>query len=198
MESTTVPTEPEIKALLRALSTKFGLVNHQLESYDSFLETVLPSIVKENSVLVTSYPIQEGQNFQKRIEFIFDDITIQPPSVKEATGFVNQVTPGEARVRGETYASSVFVTVEQRTLHVPIRDNATVAEDIRLVEKKIYTEILLCRLPVMIGSSIDVLRRNGQLAEECPHDDGGYFVVNGQEKVVISQERLRTNFPYVL
>ena len=197
MEATTVPTEPEIKALLRALNTKFGLVNHQLESYDCFLETVLPSIVKENSVLVTSYPIPEGQTYQKRLEFIFGDITIQPPSVKEATGFVSQVTPGEARVRGETYASSVFVTVEQRTLNVPVRDGKLVAEDICLVEKKIYTEILLCRLPVMIGSSVDVLRRNGHLAEECPHDDGGYFVVNGQEKVVISQERLRTNFPYV-
>ena len=57
--------------------------------------------------------------------------------------------------------------------------------------------MLLCRMPVMIGSCLDPLRKRGDLQGECPYDDGAYFVVNGQEKVVISQERLRTNFPYV-
>jgi DNA-directed RNA polymerase II subunit RPB2 len=32
---------------------------------------------------------------------------------------------------------------------------------------------------------------------ECVYDVGGYFIINGTEKVVIGQEKLKTNFPYV-
>jgi DNA-directed RNA polymerase II subunit RPB2 len=32
---------------------------------------------------------------------------------------------------------------------------------------------------------------------ECPHDSGGYFVINGSEKVLIAQERMATNQVYV-
>lgn len=192
-----VPHEGEIKTILRAFREKFSLVNHQQESYDNFVENVLPSIVKENSVLVASYPMDLDSKYQKRLEFVFQDITIQPPSLKEASGFINQIRPGEARIRGATYASSVFVTIEQRTLHVPIENGHLIGEAAELLEKKTYTHMLLCRLPVMIGSCIDPLRKRGELRGECPYDDGGYFIINGQEKVVISQERLRTNFPYV-
>lgn len=32
---------------------------------------------------------------------------------------------------------------------------------------------------------------------ECPYDSGGYFVINGSEKVLIAQERMATNHVYV-
>lgn len=32
---------------------------------------------------------------------------------------------------------------------------------------------------------------------ECPDDPGGYFVINGQEKVLIAQERMAGNHVYV-
>lgn len=32
---------------------------------------------------------------------------------------------------------------------------------------------------------------------ECPYDKGGYFVINGSEKVLIAQERMATNRVYV-
>ena len=31
---------------------------------------------------------------------------------------------------------------------------------------------------------------------ECPHDQGGYFIVRGSEKVVVGQERMAYNFVY--
>jgi DNA-directed RNA polymerase II subunit RPB2 len=192
-----IPHELEIRTVILACRAKFSLVNHQLESYDNFVQSILPSIVKENSVLVACYPMDSSLGYQRRLEFIFRDVTIQPPSLKEASGFINQIRPSEARIRGATYASSIFVTIEQRTLHVPIKNGNLLGEEAELQEKKIYMHMLLCRMPVMIGSCLDPLRKRGDLQGECPYDDGGYFVVNGQEKVVISQERLRTNFPYI-
>lgn len=32
---------------------------------------------------------------------------------------------------------------------------------------------------------------------ECPLDPGGYFVINGSEKVLIAQEKMATNTVYV-
>lgn len=32
---------------------------------------------------------------------------------------------------------------------------------------------------------------------ECPYDQGGYFIVNGSEKVLIAQEKMSTNHVYV-
>lgn len=32
---------------------------------------------------------------------------------------------------------------------------------------------------------------------ECPYDQGGYFIVNGSEKVLIAQEKMCTNHVFV-
>jgi DNA-directed RNA polymerase II subunit RPB2 len=40
---------------------------------------------------------------------------------------------------------------------------------------------------------------NSQLCDlnECPYDQGGYFIINGSEKVLIAQERMAANHVYV-
>jgi len=32
---------------------------------------------------------------------------------------------------------------------------------------------------------------------ECPYDQGGYFIINGGEKVIVAQERMASNFVYI-
>ena len=105
-----VPNELEIRTVISACREKFSLVNHQLESYDNFVQSILPSIFKENSVLVASYPIEANVKYQRRLEFIFKDVTIGPPSLKEASGFINQIRPSEARIRGAAYVPHRFLS----------------------------------------------------------------------------------------
>lgn len=185
-------TEADIRAVLRSCQSKFSLMRHQIESYDNFMTRVLPAIVRENSILVANYPQIENEP-PKRLEFIFKNISIQSPTIKEANGFVKSTTPSMSRDRGVTYASSVFVEIEQRTLELP-KDPSELP---KLTDRKTYTDMLLCRLPVMVGSSLCYLHQTGDMRAECPHDEGGYFIINGMEKTVISQKKLRTNFPYV-
>lgn len=33
--------------------------------------------------------------------------------------------------------------------------------------------------------------------KECEYDQGGYFIINGGEKVIVAQERMASNFVYV-
>lgn len=178
-------TEPEIREVLHACKARVGLVHHQIESYNQFIEKTLPAIVGENSILVVNHP--DGV---LRTEFLFRDVWVQAPTNKEASGFTKPMTPATSRLRGLSYVSSVFVDVEQRTLNMS--ENPPV-----LLERKRYSHRLLCRIPVMVGSSICYLQQHGNLEGECPYDEGGYFIINGMEKVIISQEKLRTNFPYV-
>lgn len=32
---------------------------------------------------------------------------------------------------------------------------------------------------------------------ECEYDEGGYFIINGGEKVIVAQEKMTSNFVYV-
>lgn len=56
-------------------------------------------------------------------------------------------------------------------------------------------------MPIMLRSRYCTLYENSDkdLTElgECPYDQGGYFIINGSEKVLIAQEKMSTNHVYV-
>ena len=94
---------------------------------------------------------------------------------------VNDITPNECRLRDMTYAAPVYVDIEYvRGKQIVRRPNIPIG-----------------RLPVMLRSSKCVLTgrsdRDMALLNECPLDPGGYFIVNGTEKVVLVQEQLSKN-----
>lgn len=57
------------------------------------------------------------------------------------------------------------------------------------------------QVPIMLRSSYCTVYQNSEkdLTElgECPYDQGGYFIINGSEKVLIAQEKMSTNHVYV-
>jgi DNA-directed RNA polymerase III subunit RPC2 len=93
----------------------------------------------------------------------------------------NEVTPMECRLRDMTYGAPMFVDIAY------IRDKS----------KIVRRNVPLGRLPVMLKSS--KCRLGGannaemELMNECPLDPGGYFIINGTEKVILIQEQLSKN-----
>lgn len=59
----------------------------------------------------------------------------------------------------------------------------------------------LAQVPIMLRSSYCILNTLDEKdlfsLNECPYDSGGYFIINGSEKVLIAQERMATNHVYV-
>ena len=57
------------------------------------------------------------------------------------------------------------------------------------------------QVPIMLRSTYCILHELGDQElfdlNECPYDSGGYFIINGSEKVLIAQERMATNHVYV-
>jgi len=92
-----------------------------------------------------------------------------------------QMTPNECRLRDLTYAAPIFVDIEY------VRGKQIVRRQSNF----------LGRLPVMLRSNICVLSGKDEMEmarlKECPLDPGGYFIVNGTEKVILVQEQLSKN-----
>ncbi|KAI0018667.1 DNA-dependent RNA polymerase 2 rpb140 [Xylariomycetidae sp. FL0641] len=61
--------------------------------------------------------------------------------------------------------------------------------------------VFIGKLPVMVKSKACHLSRESEddlfMLNECPYDQGGYFIINGSEKVLIAQERSAANIVQV-
>jgi len=121
---------------------------------------------------------------------IIDNLFISSPSVY--TDDKNSyMYPNVARLNGYTYASCIYCNIG-----VIFRDNETSETTIKNFEK-----VNIGLMPIMVKSKLCVL--NGldsiRLSElgECPYDQGGYFIINGKEKIFLSQEKKINNILYI-
>lgn len=99
--------------------------------------------------------------------------------------------PNEARLRNLTYSSPVTADVRIRVLNLRTKEarDETLA-DVPLFDIPILIRSKSCWLHEMTP---DALTESG----EDPDDPGGYFIINGSERLLVSQERVIPNLPYV-
>jgi DNA-directed RNA polymerase beta subunit len=172
--------ELRIKRIVESYLHFHGFASHQLESYEHFLHFMLPDIIREHS------PISIFCPKQKVIHRIFlSNMCIKKPTIQEANGFIRQLSPKEAHLRKQTYCIDVFVDV----IHKVYKGK----EKMKLKEYKIYRNVLFCKIPCMLNSSGCHDYQN----LDRPLRSTGTFIINGYEKVLITQEKLKCNYPYV-
>ncbi len=201
-------TEPMIRTVIRGMFDTYSRVAHQIDTMDQFMLVMVPSIVRENNVTVIK------SKKTKRCHVIkFGAVTMYKPTIKTPQGTVVPIKPHECRKRRLTYASDVYVDVTHEIYdtsngeHADENDLRVGGEVVnaghvhygRLMSSRVYREVLLCELPVMLHSSLCYLPedRDPVQNDEDLYDQGGYFIVNGSEKVLLPQVTLRNNFPYV-
>ena len=167
--------------LLRAFFKEKGLVRQHLDSYNEFIDHGLQEIVDEVGEISIDVPecpytIKLGQ-----VWIIDPQSRVTGPYVTEVDGTKHEIYPMEARFRNLTYAAPLALEMtpiidgrEQDTELVPIGD-----------------------LPVMLKSKLcflSQLSREELIAcGEDPDDPGGYFIVNGSERVIVALEDLAPN-----
>lgn len=174
-----------------------GLVRQQLDSFDEFIAHTVQEVVEESipiEVFAESGGDEDGDAPRKHV-VKFGQIYLAPPQISEADGTSEQLFPNMARLRGLTYAAPLYVDVERRVLEY----DADRDEEVE-VEQEVTREFI-GRVPIMLKSSYCVLKNVEKeklaLMGECPFDQGGYFVVHGNEKVLVAQERASNNKTYV-
>ena len=170
---------------LREYVQAHGLVRHQKESFDFFVSSLLPYIVSENSDVWSTRSDGQVSHCIR-----FSNVHVMKPSVEEFDGCERPLTPHAARMRSLNYQSNVFVEATHDVLDVT-------GETPKVTKRTTYKNVLLFRLPVMVRSCICHLACTHGQSHECCYDEGGYFIVNGVEKCLVAQEKLRHNMPYV-
>lgn len=159
--------------LLTAYFKENSLVKQHLDSYNKFVDAGLQAVVGRVS---TIQPSVEG------FELRFGQIRLEKPKIIEADGAQRTIFPSEARLRNLTYAAPIFLEI------IPIFNG---------VEKTMYSEVFIGEIPVMVKSKLCYLDNMSEdeliEAGEDPADPGGYFIINGSERVLTSIEDLAPN-----
>jgi DNA-directed RNA polymerase subunit B len=164
--------------LVNAFKEDFGFVSHQIDSFNEFVNYRLQNIIDEIGEIQLE---AEAGEFKIRL----GKVRVEKPCVKEADGAVRFITPNEARIRNLTYSAPIIVEM------IPV---------INGIEQD-KQEVKMGELPIMVKSEKCVL--NGLSEEELirlgedPKDPGGYFIINGTERVIVMSEQILSNYPVV-
>ena len=166
------------------------LVKHQIDSYNKFINTTLPQIITGfNPIKITTKQTDVDNKIQK-ININVLNPSLTKPIYQLPDGTQTIMTPYIARMNNLTYSSSLYVNV-----HVVIEylneDNVIVKID------KYVNNVYIGKIPIMVRSNACILYQVPAIGDsdnnECRYDYGGYFIVNGNEKVLIMQDRINEN-----
>jgi len=151
-----------------------SLCQHQIDSYNNFIDKKIQNIINTLGNI-------HLEKDDKRGEIQFGNISLTRPSITELDGQLNVIDPNEARLRNITYAGSLFVDIKYII-------NDKVIDD--------FPKCFIGKIPIMIKSKYCNLNFS-KSNKECLYDPGGYFIISGSEKVIISQEKMNNNQIYI-
>ena len=174
------------------------LVRHQLESYNEFVNVqLIKTIEMFNPVHVVSEQdyMEEFQKYRLEIDINFKNMSMYRPEIHENNGATKLMFPNDARLRNFTYACNLNVDLD---IEYTIRSGEQL-EKVKKI-KKVLPKIHLGKFPIMLKSCLCVLNQykhmNSTVTNECHMDPGGYFIINGQEKTCLGQEKAADNKIY--
>jgi len=174
------------------------LVRHQLESYNDFVgQQIVKTIEMFNPVHIASeqdYDVKSGK-YSLELFVTYENFHIYRPQIHENNGATKLMFPQEARLRNFTYASAMTLDINIKFV---IRNGENL--DNTQTFYKSLPKIHIGKLPIMLKSNICVLSQYKHVSSantgECKFDAGGYFIINGSEKIVLGQERAAENKVY--
>jgi DNA-directed RNA polymerase II subunit RPB2 len=173
------------KHVLRRLfrDTSFPLVDHHLSSFNAMLETSIPTFVK------VSNPFQLELSDKRFIRIYIggkdgSKISFEPP-VDEHGG---PIVPHACRLDNKSYMLTfrgdiVFEYVFPEGMGEPVVNT--------------FENIVIGEIPLMLRSrNCYLTAMDGYPLGECLYELGGYFIIDGKERVLLTQELLGNNMMY--
>lgn len=169
---------------------KNGFVSHQTGSFDQFIDVGIPRIVTEEPDICIE-PKSDKDKKYKQYRVSFSNIYIPSPTIIEENRELRGINPSEARQRNLTYDSPIYATITE-----------TLEAEGQEPEITTHQRVVIGRIPIMLRSSrcylTDMTPEQRVEAGECAYDEGGYFIVKGNERVIVAQLRNVYNIPLVL
>jgi DNA-directed RNA polymerase II subunit RPB2 len=197
------------------------LVKHHISSYNSFMKEGIPKILRDENPISLEFKDSDserrnvqnasilykcklylgGKNgtavyFGKPIIYDYND---EAPLDDDAE-FKHYMYPNEARLRNMSYVTTVHVDVEIEMTY-PNPEFVSGPEGTNQPEFITRTgtrpRVYLGKIPIMVQSDFCILKglepRARYYLGECRNDPGGYFIIDGKEKLIICQEKFADN-----
>ena len=191
----------------------YNLVAHHLDSYNDFIDKGIFQIFRENNPIRFIEREEQNKEINERGQvvekgrnecFLYlggkngDKLYFGKPVIYDSDAdnndpYPHYMYPNDARLRNMTYGT---------TIHYDVDVNFVYYEGDQKMEQTITLEkIYLGRFPIMTHSNLCILKGIPTEARfnlgECRNDFGGYFIIDGKEKCIVSQEKFADNMLYV-
>jgi len=165
------------KLLIQKYFEEHSFIESSLASFNKFVEVEMQKTITEIGDIIPTILPPDVQEFRIKL----DKIWIEKPQITEADGSKRPIYPIEARLRKLTYAAPIFLEV---SAYVDgIQRESFVAQ--------------IGKIPIMLKSKNCHLYKlnEEELIDhgEDPNNLGGYFILNGNERVIITVEDLLPN-----
>jgi len=203
-----------MKEIIESYFRERSLVNHQLASYNDCIPSVDSQSSRFEEIvrtirIGTEETVDDDEGGLIKLDVLDLDIQVRmknmalgPPTIREANGSEHPSSPLECRLRKLTYMSPIYLdfTIHRDDLPQPI-----VEEKVQIGSVPIMVRSRRCNLnPAHIDANRNLSPNQSEedkehyhrLLEgkgEDPYDPGGYFIINGTERVLISMEDLAPN-----
>ncbi|ADO00458.1 hypothetical protein WIV_gp114 [Wiseana iridescent virus] len=161
-----------------------GLVKHQIDTFNWFTSKGLKNIINNEPSI--KYESNKYDNYTLK----FSNICVEPPTIIDNDRTIRPLYPQEARNKDLSYTGNVCVDIIE-TIESNEGKPPQINEQYR---------VPIAKIPIMLLSDTCHLRQftpqeNESLNGHSEADQGGYFIINGKERVLISQVRKAYNKP---
>ena len=159
------------------------LYEHLFASYNQLVEEIIPYCLIQEPNYFYQNVIKDSIYYHG---FKCSNIRIKPPTFDND----NEIKfPSDARKNHLNYFATIVADIVQVLEKIDITTGEKTIKEIGEIEK----EASLANIPIMVRSKYCSTQIKKDLHGECKYDPGGYFIVNGQEKIVISIEKMADN-----
>ena len=177
----------------------YFISKHHLDSYNDFITKYIKTTVQTMNpgFVIQKLDKERANKLMHKIELFVggkdaSELFFDKPTLYEAN--IRPLFPNEARLKNLTYACNLYANVHVKYTNYDENDNEKEETVIlKNVQLAIIPIMLHSRLCMLSNQPFDLLREMG----ECPYDQGGYFIVDGKEKVIVSQENNCANRIFV-
>jgi len=160
--------------LVKKFLEEYSLVESNILSFNDFIDNKMQHIV---------YDVSKNLP-QEDVKIELGKIRMGKPEVIESDGSKHIILPAEARLRNLTYSAPIY-------LEIAIKSGS----------ESEHSEVEIGRMPIMVKSKYcNIYNMNKEKLIENnidPADPGGYFIINGNERVLVMIEDLAPNLPFV-
>ena len=171
----------------------YPFTKHHIDTYREFLRYHVPNVIKQYNP-ITMIKVNDNDEEILKVEVYIGgeegkELYLDRPTTIDEQGNQVLLTPLEARLKNLTYSTKLFANIEIRYTE----------NDKQIIKK--FPQSCVGAIPLMLHSHQCLLHGQGsrvlQSFGEDSMDPGGYFIIDGKEKVIVSQERIVTNRLFV-